>query len=98
MKRKNKHQKINNASKLFGFFFLVLYSVFCLAEKQDKDLSELLKLQGELTQGSAIIGQAPVGSTLLVNDESILTTDSGRFFVGFGRDAKLQQRFHLKLS
>ena len=98
MKPNDKHQKVKNASKLFGLVFLVLYSVFCLAEKQDKDLTEFLKLQGELTQGSAIIGKVPSGSTLLVNNKAVLTTESGRFFVGFGRDAKLQQRFHLKIN
>lgn len=98
IKRKNKHHNIKNASKLFGLLCMVLYSVFCLAEKQDKDLTDFLNIQGELTQGSAIIGQVPRGSTLLVNDKAILTTDSGQFFVGFDRDAKLQQIFHLKMN
>ena len=98
MKHNNPHLKTKNASKFFGLVFLCLYSVFCLAEKQDKDLIEFLALKGELTQGSAIIGQIPNDSTLQVNDKAILTTESGRFFVGFGRDAELQQTFHLKMS
>jgi murein DD-endopeptidase MepM/ murein hydrolase activator NlpD len=82
-------------TQLIALLLLTLFSVLCLAEKQDKDLFQFLNIKGELTQGSAITGQLPIGAKLLVNNKKILATDAGKFFVGFGRDADLNQTVHL---
>jgi murein DD-endopeptidase MepM/ murein hydrolase activator NlpD len=61
-----------------------------LASK-DANLIDLLQLKGELTQGSAVIGKAPANSRLWLNEQAIATTPEGNFFIGFDRDASLQQ-------
>ncbi|KKO46548.1 peptidase [Arsukibacterium ikkense] len=49
-------------------------------------------LQGKLTQGSLIRGQAPAGATVLFNEQPISVTADGRFVFGIGRDASLQHQ------
>ena len=48
-----------------------------------------LQLKGEMTQGSLIRGQAPVGHQVLLNDKPLKISPDGYFVFGFGRDAKL---------
>jgi murein DD-endopeptidase MepM/ murein hydrolase activator NlpD len=91
----NMRHEIKRSIKLFSFFLLAFSSVLCFAEKQSTDLISLLKLKGELTQGSAIIGQLPEGAKLLVNNKVVRTTKEGDFLIGFGRDADLTQSLHL---
>ncbi len=89
------HNCIKRSFKILSYSVLFFYSVFGVSEQQEKDLTELLMLKGELTQGSAVIGQAPKGATLKVNDRVIKTTNSGEFFIGFGRDETLTQSVKL---
>ena len=84
-----------NTLKFLCVFLLSFFSVFCFAERQAKDLTSLLKIKGELTQGSAIVGQLPVGTKLLINDKVIKTTSAGDFLIGFGRDDELRQSLYL---
>lgn len=49
-------------------------------------------LQGKLTQGSLIRGQAPAGAKILFNEQPVSVTPEGRFVFGIGRDASLQHQ------
>ena len=48
-----------------------------------------LQLKGEMTQGSLIRGQVPVGHQVWLNDIPLKISADGYFAFGFGRDAKL---------
>lgn len=67
---------------------------YSLANAQDNLLAEL-NIKGELTQGSALIGKVQQGSSLKLNNVPIKVTAQGEFFIGFGRDAKLEQTLML---
>ncbi|WP_338063047.1 M23 family metallopeptidase [Wenzhouxiangella limi] len=54
-------------------------------------------LSGNLTQGGLLIGSAPPGSRVMLDDQPIMVTDDGRFLVGFGRDAEDAQRLVVRL-
>tara|TARA_R110002167_G_scaffold341971_1_gene550689 strand:+ start:437 stop:1210 length:774 start_codon:yes stop_codon:yes gene_type:complete len=51
-----------------------------------------LQLKGEMTQGSLIRGQVPVGHQVWLNDTAIKISPEGYFAFGFGRDAELTQQ------
>lgn len=51
-----------------------------------------LQLKGEMTQGSLIRGQVPVGHQVWLNDTPLKISANGYFAFGFGRDAKLSQQ------
>tara|TARA_R110002072_G_scaffold4280_9_gene30275 strand:- start:13002 stop:13880 length:879 start_codon:yes stop_codon:yes gene_type:complete len=68
---------------------------FDVAYAQDDNLIAKLQIKGELTQGSALIGMAPKASVLKLNNVPIKLTDQGGFFIGFGRDAALEQTLRL---
>lgn len=74
-----------------GLLVLLFLSLQGAADTKQDNLLVLLNVQGELTQGSAIIGQAKPGSTLSLNGKQINLTPEGAFFIGFGRDAELKQ-------
>ena len=77
---------------LFGCLFSVLcfltFSVFA-SELQP---ARGLQLKGEMTQGSLIRGQVPVGYQVWLNEQSLKISPDGYFTFGFGRDAKLTQQ------
>ncbi|TDT38568.1 peptidase M23-like protein [Halospina denitrificans] len=50
-----------------------------------------LELEGPRTQGALLKGKVAPGHEVRLNGESVNITDSGRFAVGFGRDADQQQ-------
>lgn len=50
-----------------------------------------LELEGERTQGALLRGEVPPGHQLQLNGEDIDVTESGRFVLGFGRDADTTQ-------
>lgn len=54
--------------------------------------SQALELQGELTQGSLLRGQLPMGAKLWLNDQVVEVSSSGDFAFGFGRDAALTHK------
>jgi murein DD-endopeptidase MepM/ murein hydrolase activator NlpD len=51
-----------------------------------------LQLKGEMTQGSLIRGQVPVGHQVWLNDIPLKISTDGYFAFGFGRDAKSTQQ------
>ncbi|GAA4885904.1 M23 family metallopeptidase [Ferrimonas pelagia] len=66
---------------------LSLFSLICLSFNL-----HALELQGELTQGSLIRGQASSGSQVALNGEPVAVTPDGAFVLGFGREAPLSQQ------
>lgn len=50
-----------------------------------------LELEGQRIQGALIKGKVPPGHEVRLNGETVGVTDSGRFAVGFGRDADQHQ-------
>ena len=55
-------------------------------------------LNGKFTQGALLRGQAPAGSKVTLNGESVQTNKDGKFVVGFEREAPLQQTLVVKLD
>ena len=71
-------------STLCSFAFLVFAS--------DIQPARGPQLKGEMTQGSLIRGQVPVGHQVWLNDTPLKISADGYFAFGFGRDAKLSQQ------
>ena len=59
---------------------------------------EDVKLQGEFTQGSLILGQAAPGTKVFFNDAPLPVSAEGRFVFGVGRDAAEQHKLTLQLG
>jgi len=55
-------------------------------------------LNGKFTQGALLRGQAPAGSKVTLNGETVQTNKDGKFVVGFEREAPLQQTLVVKLD
>lgn len=55
-------------------------------------VAEDIKLKGEMTQGSLIRGQVPVGYQVWLNKTPLKISPEGYFAFGFGRDAELTQQ------
>ncbi len=45
-----------------------------------------VQLEGDLSQGGLLIGTAPPGSKVSVNDQSLMVAKNGQFLIGFSRD------------
>lgn len=94
--------------KIDFFKGLLILSVFvfslCLSAKEKPEhttetrLFDILQLKGEPTQGSAMQGRVPGNGQLWLNNQRVRITPEGDFFIGFGRDAELQQLLTLKLG
>lgn len=54
-------------------------------------------LSGNLTQGGLLVGTAPPGSEVMLDDQSVLVADDGRFLLGFGRDTQGPHRLSVRL-
>lgn len=65
---------------------LSLLVLFCLPTLALADVP--VRLKGELIQGGLIIGEAPKGSKILLNDQVLKQTPEGHFVFGLDRDAK----------
>ena len=50
-------------------------------------LSQALELLGDARQGALVIGLVEVGSTITLDGQAVQVADSGRFVLGFDRDA-----------
>lgn len=64
------------------FLAIVTFVMAAGADGADEPVS----FEGEIVQGGLVIGQAPAGSSVSVNDEPIMTSDNGRFLVAFERE------------
>ncbi|WP_333607020.1 M23 family metallopeptidase [Arsukibacterium sp.] len=60
--------------------------------------SATVTLEGELTQGSLILGQAPVGAKVWFNQQALSVSEDGRFVFGIGRDAPLEHQLRIKVN
>ena len=71
------------------FFFIcltaVLYNFSVLPSEKN------LSLKGDLSQGGLVIGKAPIGTKIKLNNENILVSPKGQFFLGFMHTAKPNQ-------
>lgn len=72
---------------MLRLFLVLLFSIIVLNVS-----AEGLELKGEMTQGSLLRGQVPVGHQVWLNDKPIKISPDGYFVFGFGRDAKLTQQ------
>ena len=71
---------------------LKLVSVWFLCTLALNVCAEEIELKGEMTQGSLIRGQVPVGHQVWLNNYPLKISPEGLFVFGFGRDAKLTQQ------
>lgn len=70
------------STSLRVFLAVVTLMVAAVAEGADGPVS----FEGEVVQGGLVIGQAPAGSSVKVDDEPVMTSDNGRFLVAFERE------------
>ena len=72
----------------------LLFLLVCLSLGASEQTAEAspLKLEGEITQGSMIIGHAPKGAKVFLDDKPIKVAPDGRFVFGFGRNAELEHQ------
>lgn len=66
-----------------------LLAAVCLS---GASMAAALELEGQLTQGAMLRGQTDPGTRITLNGNPVRVTEDGRFAIGFGRDAELQQR------
>ena len=69
--------------RLITTFFLLLWSLVVSAEG----------LQSKLTQGGIFIGHASPGSRIVYGGRDVRVANDGRFVLGFGHDAELEQSY-----
>ena len=69
-------------------FTISIVFLFCLT----LNAADALELQGQLTQGSLIRGQALSGTKIWLNNVPVEVSDEGYFAFGFGRDASLKHQ------
>jgi hypothetical protein len=73
------------------------FAVLALALIAATALAGELRLEGPLTQGGMVLGQAPPGSRVSLDGAPVRLSAEGRFVIGFGRDhgpkARLEVRF-----
>jgi murein DD-endopeptidase MepM/ murein hydrolase activator NlpD len=72
---------------LLRLFIVLLFSSIALHV-----YAQGLELKGEMTQGSLIRGQAPVGYQVWLNEKPLKISADGYFAFGFGRDAEPSQQ------
>jgi murein DD-endopeptidase MepM/ murein hydrolase activator NlpD len=59
------------------------------------NLQAELQLCGQLTQGGLVSGQVAAGTRVYYDDRPLKLSPTGRFILGFGRDASARQRLTL---
>jgi murein DD-endopeptidase MepM/ murein hydrolase activator NlpD len=85
MKESVKEQSLLRRLILVSFVGVLCFLAFSVFASE-------LQLKGEMTQGSLIRGQVPVGHQVWLNDIPLKISTDGYFAFGFGRDAKLTQQ------
>lgn len=75
-------------------FALLLAAALPLSAPTDDDV---LEFEGEAVQGGMMVGQAPPGSSVKVDGNSVLTSDDGRFLVAFEREQTEPTRVEVTL-
>jgi murein DD-endopeptidase MepM/ murein hydrolase activator NlpD len=50
-------------------------------------VASAVSLEGELTQGALVVGQAPAGARVALDGEAVRVAEDGHFLLGFARDA-----------
>lgn len=54
-------------------------------------------LEGQIVQGGLVFGQAPAGSQVRLDGETLMVSDEGRFLIGFGRDETQARHLEVQL-
>jgi murein DD-endopeptidase MepM/ murein hydrolase activator NlpD len=85
MKESVKEQSLLRRLILVSFVGVLCFLAFSVFASE-------LQLKGEMTQGSLIRGQVPVGHQVWLNDIPLKISTDGYFAFGFGRDAKSTQQ------
>lgn len=75
-------------------YFVVLLLVL-LSTAFIEEASAEIQLQGNLTQGGLVSGQANPGSRVFLDDRPVSVSSEGDFILGFGRDA--EHSYQLKI-
>jgi murein DD-endopeptidase MepM/ murein hydrolase activator NlpD len=76
--------------------FLLLFAVACASQAVEPEPKrELLKLEGQKTQGGLVIGRASPGARVEYGEYSLRVSPEGVFIIGFGRDAGAKQTIRL---
>ncbi|MDH3659853.1 MAG: M23 family metallopeptidase [Alphaproteobacteria bacterium] len=70
------------------FAFLLTSLVGCGVDVGAEDPATALSLEGRMTPGGLLIGEAPPGSQVSVDGRFIRVSDDGRFVFGIGRNAE----------
>ncbi|MGB1297247.1 MAG: M23 family metallopeptidase [Psychrobium sp.] len=65
------------------------------AAAEERTLTQFTTLKGEFTQGALLIGKTRPKTQIKLNDTSVAVANDGTFVIGFGRDAKLDNRLKL---
>lgn len=60
-------------------------------------VSAEVELAGNLVQGGLLVGTAPPGSEVTLDEQPLLVSEQGRFLVGFGRDTEGPYRLAARL-
>lgn len=82
-------------AKLAGrLLTLTLAAMLPLVAVADEDV---LDFEGQAVQGGLVIGQAPQGSSVSIDGQSVMTTDDGRFLVAFDREQTEPSRVEVTL-
>lgn len=56
-----------------------------------------VELEGQIVQGGLISGQAPAGSQVNLNGQSLMVSEQGHFVFGFGRDDEREHELVVRL-
>lgn len=51
------------------------------------EIEEIVEFEGQPVQGGLLIGHAPAGSSVRIDGESVMVDETGRFLLGFAREA-----------
>jgi len=80
----------------YSYSHVIVAAIACFASvsciSAQPKLADQVQLHGQWQPGGSIIGSAPAGSKIYLNDVQIATLPDGRFVFGFGRDEQAVQR------
>lgn len=92
---------MKNNRKLIRLLSCIVLSAFCttgaLASSEANAENDGLILNGMLTQGALLRAEVPKGASVWLNDKPISVHRSGKFVIGFEREAPLNHLLEVRL-